>query len=82
MAEYSGLVIKFKNLGQTGKLNDAQQGALDKHRLRGYKAAVIDEYNEATCTISNYLDNVRYRCMGCRRLFKTTVTPGSHMSWI
>ena len=82
VVEYSGVVIDFKNPGQTGTLNDAQRGALDKHRLRGYKAVVIDDYDEATRTISNYLDIVRYRCKGCMQLFKTTVTPGSHMRWI
>lgn len=53
--DYIGLVVEFKNPGQTGKLSDVQREALDEHLLRGYKAVVIDSYDEAIRTVSQYI---------------------------
>ena len=47
--------MEFKNPGQTGKLSDVQREALDEHLLRGYKAVVIDSYDEAIRTVSQYI---------------------------
>ena len=65
-----GLCIELKNPNGKGSTSKNQIYYLKQMSDNGYQVLVSNDYDVVSHTIFKYVEGIRYKCDGCRRVFK------------
>jgi len=75
---YRGFAIEFKTPKGDGAVTEKQQFFLEALEQNGFKTLVSNDYDEIIVELTQYFQDVRYKCTHCPKAFKTVKTQESH----
>ena len=75
---YRGFAIEFKTPKGDGVVSEKQQCFLEALEQNGYKTLVSNDYDEIIVELTQYFQEVRYKCTHCPKAFKTVKTQETH----
>ena len=75
---YRGFAIELKTPKGNGQISDNQQNYLADLEQSGYKTLVSNDYDQIVVELTQYFQDVRYKCNHCPKAFKTTVIQTTH----
>jgi hypothetical protein len=75
---YRGFAIEFKTPKGDGVVSEKQQCFLEALEQNGFKTLVSNDYDEIIVELTQYFQEVRYKCTHCPKAFKTVKTQETH----
>jgi hypothetical protein len=79
--KYDGLAIELKNSNGNGNLSDNQELYLKLLKMNKYEILVSDDFDEISCEIRDYAQDIPVLCEYCGQKFKTLDTVASHAKY-
>ena len=75
---YRGFAIELKTPKGDGVVSEKQQGFLEALEQNGFKTLISNDYDQIIVELTQYFQDVRYKCTHCPKAFKTAKTQEEH----
>ena len=75
-----GYFVELKSPTKKGNISADQKKVMGRLRMRGYKVDEFDDYDEAICNITAFIDKRILKCPTCGKKFKTEEELNTHIN--